>query len=55
LLKGDNDLLNITRPQIISEIHEQYLEAGADIIETILLTEHAFRKTITGWRIMFMR
>ena len=34
LLKGDNDLLNITQPQIIREIHEQYLEAGADIIET---------------------
>ena len=34
LLKGDNDLLNITQPHIIREIHEQYLEAGADIIET---------------------
>ncbi len=34
LLRGDNDLLNITQPQIISEIHEQYLEAGADILET---------------------
>ncbi len=34
LLKGDNDLLNLTQPQIIREIHEQYLEAGADIIET---------------------
>ncbi len=34
LLKGDNDLLNITQPQIIREIHEKYLEAGADIIET---------------------
>jgi len=33
-LKGDNDLLNLTQPQIIQEIHEQYLEAGADIIET---------------------
>ena len=33
-LKGLNDLLNITRPQIIEEIHRQYLEAGADIIET---------------------
>src|SRR5882672_5468999 len=33
-LKGNNDLLNITRPQIIQEIHRQYLEAGADIIET---------------------
>lgn len=33
-LKGCNDLLNIVRPDIISEIHFQYLEAGADIIET---------------------
>jgi len=33
-LKGNNDLLSITRPDIISEIHRQYLESGADIIET---------------------
>lgn len=33
-LKGDTDLLNITRPDVIGEIHEKYLEAGADIIET---------------------
>jgi 5-methyltetrahydrofolate--homocysteine methyltransferase len=33
-LKGNNDLLSITRPDIITSIHEQYLEAGADIIET---------------------
>jgi len=33
-LKGNNDLLTITRPDIIREIHRQYLEAGADIIET---------------------
>ena len=33
-LKGNNDLLSLTRPDIIQEIHEQYLEAGADIIET---------------------
>ncbi len=33
-LKGNNDLLQITRPAVISEIHEQYLAAGADIIET---------------------
>src|ERR1039458_10488044 len=33
-LKGINDLLNITQPQIIEDIHRQYLEAGADIIET---------------------
>ncbi len=33
-LKGNNDLLNLTQPQIIKEIHEEYLRAGADIIET---------------------
>lgn len=33
-LKGNNDLLSITRPDIIKEIHAQYFEAGADIIET---------------------
>jgi 5-methyltetrahydrofolate--homocysteine methyltransferase len=33
-LKGNNDLLSITQPDIIIGIHRQYLEAGADIIET---------------------
>lgn len=33
-LKGNNDLLSITRPDIIKDIHAAYLEAGADIIET---------------------
>ena len=33
-LKGMNDLLVLTQPQIIADIHKQYLEAGADIIET---------------------
>ena len=33
-LKGDNDLLSITQPEIIKEIHSAYLQAGADIIET---------------------
>ncbi len=33
-LKGNNDLLSVTQPHIIKEIHRQYLEAGADIIET---------------------
>ncbi|MDN3699380.1 methionine synthase [Vibrionales bacterium C3R12] len=33
-LKGNNDLLVLSQPQIISEIHHQYLEAGADILET---------------------
>lgn len=34
MLKGNNDLLSLTRPDVIEEIHRAYLEAGADIIET---------------------
>ncbi|HJY08094.1 MAG TPA: homocysteine S-methyltransferase family protein, partial [Bryobacteraceae bacterium] len=33
-IKGNNDLLTLTRPQVIRAIHDAYLEAGADIIET---------------------
>ncbi len=33
-LKGNNDLLQLTRPDVIREIHSRFLEAGADIIET---------------------
>ena len=33
-VKGNNELLSLTRPDIIAKIHRQYLEAGADIIET---------------------
>jgi 5-methyltetrahydrofolate--homocysteine methyltransferase len=33
-LKGNNDLLTITKPEVIFEIHKKYLEVGADIIET---------------------
>lgn len=33
-LKGNNDVLSLTRPEIIKDIHRQYFEAGADIIET---------------------
>ena len=34
LLKGCNDLLNLTRPDIVREIHEKYLQAGSDVITT---------------------
>src|SRR5699024_7131207 len=33
-LKGNNDLLSLTQPELILNIHRAYLEAGADIIET---------------------
>ncbi|PZO33373.1 MAG: 5-methyltetrahydrofolate--homocysteine methyltransferase [Flavobacteriaceae bacterium] len=34
LLKGNNDLLSLTQPKAIQEVHRQYFEAGADIVET---------------------
>ncbi|MFZ9765037.1 MAG: homocysteine S-methyltransferase family protein, partial [Burkholderiaceae bacterium] len=33
-VKGNNELLSLTQPEVIAEIHRQYLSAGADIIET---------------------
>lgn len=33
-MKNNNDLLNLTQPKIVEEVHAKYLEAGADIIET---------------------
>jgi 5-methyltetrahydrofolate--homocysteine methyltransferase len=33
-VKGNNELLTLTQPQVIQEIHERYLAAGADLIET---------------------
>ena len=53
-VKGNNDLLCLTQPHIIKEIHGHYLEAGADIIETntfnsqrISLADYHFRR----WRL----
>ncbi|MDP4578070.1 MAG: homocysteine S-methyltransferase family protein, partial [Schleiferiaceae bacterium] len=33
-LKGNNDLLNLSQPQIVEEIHAKYFAAGADLVET---------------------
>ena len=40
-LKGNNDLLVLTRPEVIGEIHRRYLEAGADIVETNTFNSNA--------------
>lgn len=40
-LKGNNDLLSLTQPKIIEDIHVQYLQAGADIIETNTFNSNA--------------
>ena len=37
-LKGDHDLLALTRPDVIEEVHRAYLEAGADLVETATFT-----------------
>ena len=41
-LKGNNDILSITQPEIIKEIHRKYFEAGADIIETNTFNANGF-------------
>ena len=47
-LKGNNDLLVLSQPQIISEIHNAYLEAGADIIETNTFNAQAISQADYG-------
>ena len=49
-LKGNNDLLSITQPQVIEEIHRQYLEAGADIIETNTFSAQAISMADYGFQ-----
>ena len=49
-LKGNNELLQLTQPQVIQEIHRHYLEAGADIIET-----NTFGATTIGQHDFFHR
>ena len=40
-LKGNNDLLSLTQPELIADIHQQYLNAGSDIIETNTFNSNA--------------
>ena len=47
-LKGNNDLLSITRPDIIGDIHRQYFAAGSDIVETNTFSEPQSLKQITN-------
>ena len=50
-LKGNNDLLILTRPDIVAEVHRAYLEAGADIIETNTFNSKPSPWPITRWSI----
>lgn len=47
-LKGNNDLLSLTRPELIKEIHYSFLEAGADIIETNTFNANALSQADYG-------
>ena len=47
-LKGNNDLLSLTQPEAIEEIHKKYLLAGADIIETNTFGANRFKLTEHG-------
>lgn len=44
-LKGNNDVLNLTRPDLIDEIHQSYIDAGADIIETNTFNSNAISQS----------
>jgi 5-methyltetrahydrofolate--homocysteine methyltransferase len=47
-LKGDNDLLVLSQPKIVSEIHDAYLEAGADMVETNTFNAQAISQADYG-------
>src|SRR6478735_2715852 len=47
-LKGNNDLLVLTRPDVISDIHHEYLDAGADIIETNTFSSNSVAQSDYG-------
>ena len=47
-LKGNNDLVAMTRPDVIAAIHEAYLDAGSDIIETNTFSAQAISQAMVG-------
>src|SRR6185295_8836402 len=47
-LRGNNDVLILTRPEVIAEIHDQYLAAGSDIIETNTFSSTAISQADYG-------
>src|SRR6476646_2943107 len=47
-LKGNNDLLVLTRPDVVLDIHREYLDAGADIIETNTFSSQAISQADYG-------
>ena len=48
LLKGNNDLLSLTRPDVVEKVHRAYLDAGADLIETNTFSAQAISQADYG-------
>ena len=53
-LKGNNDLLSITRPDVIKNIHKSYFEAGSDLVKPTLSVQPALQWLITTCRTLCM-
>ncbi len=54
-VKGNNELLNITQPELIQKIHEDYFAAGADIIETNTFSSTSIGMADYIWLTLSMR
>ncbi|XP_061564367.1 methionine synthase [Cololabis saira] len=54
-LKGNNDLLSLTRPELVYQIHKEYLEAGADIIETNTFSSSSVAQADYGLELLAYR
>ena len=49
-VKGNNDLLTLTQPDVIKDIHRQYYAAGADMVETNTFNSTRVSQADTAWR-----
>ena len=52
-LKGNNDLLSLTKPDVISQIHEDYLAAGSDVLKQTPSAGQRLPWRITAWSTLF--
>ena len=54
LIKGNNDLLSITQPDVIKTIYTKYLEVGSDMIGTNTFSSTTMPRRITRWKVWCM-
>jgi len=53
-IKGNNDILTLSRPEIVREMHNAYFAAGADMVETNTFSATTMRNLITEWKALPM-